>query len=83
MCKINNTSGKQNLVLLDSDSTFNAMSRDYIFLELQWTNRFDRSNELQELKTKFNIKFQFNTAHSPQLQSLVERINKVIDYSLM
>ena len=73
-----NTCGKPSLVISDSDSAFKAMSRDYKLSELQWINRFDRSRELQELKKEFNIKFQFNTANSPQLQRTLMATNQAM-----
>ena len=78
-----NTCGKPSLCISDADSSFKAVSRDYKLSDIEWINGFSKSKEFKELRNEFNIEFKFNTPNSPELQSLVERLNKVIVHSLL
>ena len=75
--------GTPSLCISDCDSSFKALSRDYVLEDIKWLDGLDKSDEFRSLELNYNIEFRFNTPNSPQLQSLVERINKIIIHSLL
>lgn len=78
-----NICGRSSLIISDADSSFKAVPRVYRLKDIQWLHRFNQSKEFHELKNEFNNEFKFNIPNGPQLQNLVERMNKIIVHPLL
>ena len=49
------------LCISDADSSFKALSRDYVLEDIKWLDGFDKSEEFKFLERSYIIEFRFNT----------------------
>ena len=75
--------GNPSMCISDSDPSFKALSRDYKLEDLLWIKGFGNSSAIKFLENTYDINFKFNTLNSPNLQGLVERLNKIILQSML